>query len=201
MALSVVCGGGGSGSGSGGGSTVSTASVTASAPNSTSNPYLAISTTGLTDYVQLFSSATKVTEQVQYSEPDGTLVTYAGSRPTDRHACEGGEEWTSLLDLGPGDHFSVPTFYFQNRICGLVIRDEVPAGRQSITIYLKPNVGTFINNGFSAFRRLDAGVIEYGWKMGVGFDNKKEGNQRCHAADKIEALCSAQPIKDYCRSA
>jgi CxxC motif-containing protein (DUF1111 family) len=150
--------------------------------------------------VPLFSSATKVTEQVQYSEPDGTLVTYAGFRPTDRHAREGGEEWTSLLDLGPGDHFSFPTFYFQNRAYGLVIRDEVPAGRQKITVYLKPNVGTFINNGFSAFRRLDAGVIEYGWKMGVGFENRKEGNQRCHAAEKIEDLCSAQPIEDYWRS-
>jgi CxxC motif-containing protein (DUF1111 family) len=150
--------------------------------------------------VPLFSSATKVTEPAQYTEPDGTLVTYAGFRPTDRHAREGGEEWTSLLDLGPGDHFSFPTFYFQNRTYGLVIRDEVPAGRQKITVYLKPNVGTFIYNGSSAFRRLDAGVIEYGWKMGVGFENRKEGNQRCHAAEQIEDLCSAQHIEDYWRS-
>jgi CxxC motif-containing protein (DUF1111 family) len=153
------------------------------------------------DYVSLFNSETPVAEQIQYVEADGTLVTYAGFRPTNRHSREGGEEWTSTVDAGPGDHFSFPTFYFQNRTYGLVIRDEVPAGRQKVTAYLKPNVGTFINNGFSAFRRLDAGVIEYGWKMGVGFDNKKEGNQRCHAADKIEDLCVAQSINDYWRSA
>jgi len=148
----------------------------------------------------LFVSGTPVVEQIQYAESDGTLVTYAGFRPTNRHSREGGEPWTDTVDQGPGDHFSFPTFYFQNRTYGLVIRDEVPAGRQKITVYLKPNVGTFINNGFSAFRRVDAGVIEYGWKMGVGFDNKQEGNQRCHAGDKLEDLCVAQSILDNWRS-
>lgn len=170
-------------------------------PATPSNSTPSFAGTNSVDYVSLFNGDTPVIEQIQYSEPDGTLVTYAGFRPTDRHSREGGEEWTSQVDQGPGDHFSFPTFYFQNRTYGLVIRDEVPAGRQKVTAYLKPNVGTFINNGFSAFRRLDAGVIEYGWKLGVGFDNQKEGNQRCHAADKIEDMCVAQSIYDYWRSA
>jgi CxxC motif-containing protein (DUF1111 family) len=199
MSLCVACGGGsGSGAGTSGSTGATGPGVAASV--SAGSVVDAPKGTGAADYVPLYSSSTKVVEQVQYTELDGTLVTYAGFRPTDRHSREGGEEWTSLLDLGPGDHFSFPTFYFQNRSYGLVIRDEVPAGRQKITAYLKPNVGTFINNGFSAFRRLDAGVIEYGWKIGVGFENKKEGNQRCHAAEKIEDLCVAQPIEDYWRS-
>ena len=144
----------------------------------------------------LFVAGTKVVEQVQYSEPDGTLVTIAGFRPTSRHAREGGEEWTNPVDAGPGNYFSFPSFYFQNRTYGLVIRDEVPAGRQKITAYLKPNNGTLVRNSFSAFRRLDPGVIEYGWKMGVGYDK-----ERCDPSDTIEALCKAQSITDYWRFA
>jgi CxxC motif-containing protein (DUF1111 family) len=155
--------------------------------------------TGATDYVPLFASGTPVVEQIQYSEADGTLVTYAGFRPTPRHAREGGEPWTDTLDIGPGNYFAFPPFYFQNRTFGLVIRDEVPAGRQKITAYLKPNVGTMINNSFSAFRRLDPNVIEYGWKMGVGYTNPKDGTQRCGPADKIADLCVAQSITDYWR--
>lgn len=155
--------------------------------------------TGAADYVPLFASGTQVVEQIQYTEADGTLVTYAGFRPTSRHGREGGEPWTDLVDKGPGNYFSFPAFYFQNRTFGLVIRDEVPAGRQKITAYLKPNVGTLINNSFSAFRRLDPDVIEYGWKMGVGYTNPTDGTQRCAPADKIEAMCVAQAITDYWR--
>jgi hypothetical protein len=151
--------------------------------------------------VPLFTSSTPVTEQIQVTEADGTLVTYAGFRPTPRHAREGGEPWTDTVDKGPGSYFAFPPFYFQNRTFGLVIRDEVPAGRQKITAYLKPNVGTMINNSFSAFRRLDPNVIEYGWKMGVGYTNPKDGTQRCNPAPAIADLCVAQSITDYWRMA
>lgn len=173
----------------------------AAAPSAEDPAVAAPPGTGATDYTPLFAPGTPVTEQIQYREADGTLVTYAGFRPTNRHAREGGEPWTDPVDQGPGNHYTFPTYYFQNRTYGLVIRDEVPAGRQKITVYLKPNVGTFINNGFSAFRRLDKGVIEYGWKMNVGFDNHPEGNQRCHATDDLQAMCVAQTITDYWRSA
>jgi CxxC motif-containing protein (DUF1111 family) len=151
-------------------------------------------------YVPLYTAATPVIEQIQYREADGTLVTSAGFRPTNRHSREGGEPWTSTTDQGPGDHFSFPTFYFQNRSYGLVIRDEVPAGRQKITVYLKPNVGTFVDSGFSAFRRIDPGVIEYGWKLNVGFDNTRDGTRRCPAGTTLDTLCVAQTIGDYWRS-
>lgn len=155
---------------------------------------------GVSDYVPLFDANTQVIEQVQYTEADGTLVTYAGFRPTPRHAREGGEPWTDANDQGPGNYLAFSPFYFQNRTFGLVIRDEVPAGRQKITAYLKPNQGTLINNSFQAFRRLDPGVIEYGWKMGVGFTNPKDGSMRCEPTDKIEEMCFAQSIEDYWRT-
>jgi len=102
----------------------------------------AASALSVTGYVPLFPAGTAVAEQIQYTEADGTLVTMAGFRPTNRHAREGGEPWTDTVDQGPGNYLTFPTYYFQNRTYGLVIRDEVPAGRQKITVYLKPNVGT-----------------------------------------------------------
>src|SRR6218665_1024234 len=128
-------------------------------PTTPPTPVTAPADTGVPDYVPLFVSSTKVVEQIQYTVADGTLVTYAGFRPTPRHAREGGEPWTDTVDKGPGNYAAFSTFYFQNRTFGLVIRDEVPAGRQKITAYLKPNAGTLINNSFSAFRRLDPDVL------------------------------------------
>jgi CxxC motif-containing protein (DUF1111 family) len=157
---------------------------------------------GAADYVPLYTSATQVVEQTQYKEADGTLVTLLGFRPTPRHAKEGGEEWTNPVDAGPGSYLAFPPFYFQNRTFGLVIRDEVPAGRQKITAYLKPNRGTLINNSFQAFRRLDPGVIEYGWKLGVGYRNPADGSERCNPTDRIDEMCVATTIiSDYWRFA
>jgi CxxC motif-containing protein (DUF1111 family) len=155
---------------------------------------------GAADYVPLYAAGTQVVEQTQYTESDGTLVTYVGFRPTARHAKEGGEEWTSLVDNGPGNYLAFPAFYFQNRTWGLVIRDEVPAGRQKISAYLKPNNGTLINNSFQAFRRLDPGVIEYGWKIGTGFRNPGDGSERCNPTERIAEMCAATlTINDYWR--
>ena len=173
-----------------------------STPPAAGTPVAAPAGLGATDYVPLFVDGTKVVEQVQYAEADGTLVTIAGFRPTPRHAREGGEEWTDPVDKGPGNYLAFPPFYFQNRTFGLVIRDEVPAGRQKITAYLKPNAGTLINNSFQAFRRLDPGVIEYGWKLGTGYKNPKDGSERCNPTDKIEEMCVANiAITDYWRFA
>jgi hypothetical protein len=40
------------------------------------------------DYTPLYPNGTPVTEQIQYSEADGTLVTRMGMRPVGRHARE-----------------------------------------------------------------------------------------------------------------
>ncbi|WNG18689.1 di-heme oxidoredictase family protein [Cystobacter fuscus] len=141
---------------------------------------------GATDYVPLYAAGTPVFEQIQYTEADGTLVTLAGFRPTNRHARERGEPWFEP-DVGPGNYFTFPTWYFQNRTFGLMIRDQVPAGRSRIEISLRVNDGTFINTGLSAFRRDDPDIRDYGWKMNVGFQNPKEGNKNiCHATSARE---------------
>ncbi|WP_224365608.1 di-heme oxidoreductase family protein [Hyalangium versicolor] len=139
-----------------------------------------------TDYVPLYPAGTQVVEQIQYREADGTLVTLAGFRPTNRHARERGEPWDQP-DVGPGNYFTFPTWYFQNRTYGLLIRDEVPAGRSRVSFSMRVNDGTFVESGFSAFRRVDADVRDYGWKMNVGFNNPKEGGKNiCYATSAPE---------------
>jgi CxxC motif-containing protein (DUF1111 family) len=189
--------------GSGPGSTPTTgggASTAGATAEPGADPVPAPDDTGASDYVPLFPSGGEPIEQIQTVEADGTLITYAGFRPTNRHAREGGEPWQQAEDEGPGNYFTFPTFYFQNRTYGLIIVDEVPAGRQKVSIYLQPSNGTFINVGLSAFRRADPGVGEYGWEDNTGFDNVKAGNKRCDPGQELEDLCSIKPITDYWRS-
>jgi CxxC motif-containing protein (DUF1111 family) len=129
------------------------------------------------DYTPLYAAGTPLREQIQYTEADGTLVTLMGGRPTERHARERGEAWDAP-DAGPGRYFTFPTFYFQNRTFGLEIRDEVPAGRQRITVRLRINDGTFDGTTFSLFRNAqDPTVRDYGWALNYGFNNPNEGNK------------------------
>jgi CxxC motif-containing protein (DUF1111 family) len=123
--------------------------------------------------VPLFPQGTPITEPIQTVEADGTLVTYMGMRPTERHARERGEAWDAP-DQGPGRYLTFPSFYFQNRTFGLVIRDEVPAGRSKITFTLRVNDGTFDGTTFSLFRNAgDPNVRDYGWALNYGFGNPK----------------------------
>lgn len=141
---------------------------------------------GIAEYVPLFAAGTQAVEQIQYREPDGTLVTLAGFRPVNRHARERGEPWTAP-DAGPGNHLTFPTWYFQNRTFGLVIRDEIPAGGTRVEVSLRPVDGTFVNSSLSAFRRIDPGVGDFGWMLNVGFKNPKEGDRNvCHATSARE---------------
>lgn len=131
-------------------------------------------------YSPLFSKDTQVMEQIQYIEPDGTLVTRAGYRPTLRHARERGEYWYNAgdfdvgsgpnnIDAGPGRYFQWPELYFQNRTMGLLIRDGAPAGRSTLDIYQVVNSGAWIRTGINVFRSTTTGT--YGWKYGAGMRN------------------------------
>lgn len=131
-------------------------------------------------YVPLYGANTPVIERIQYTEPDGTLVTRAGYRPTLRHARERGEYWynggdfnvaggPNNLDEGPGKYFEWPELYFQNRTMGLLIRDGAPAGRSTLDIYQVVNSGAWIRTGLNVFRSTDVGT--YGWKYGAGVKN------------------------------
>ncbi|OWQ92274.1 thiol oxidoreductase [Roseateles aquatilis] len=135
-------------------------------------------------YVPLFAAGTPMNEQIQWTEADGTLVTIMGSRTTERHARERGEPWDAP-DVGPGRYFTFPRFYFQNRTFGLEIRDEVPAGRQKITVYLHVNDGVFDGTTFSLFRNIqNPEVKDYGWSLNYGFNNPDYNNKPICIAGK-----------------
>ncbi|MDM0074823.1 di-heme oxidoredictase family protein [Variovorax sp. J2P1-59] len=132
---------------------------------------------GITSYYPLFAAGTPTTEQIQYREADGTLVTLMGMRPTERHARERGEGWTEA-DQGPGRYLTFASAYFQNRTYGIEIRDHVPAGKQLIEMVLIVNDGTFDGTTFSLFRNSnDEGVRDYGWSLNTGFNNPKLGGK------------------------
>jgi hypothetical protein len=132
---------------------------------------------GITSFYPLFAAGSPVTEQIQYREADGTLVTLMGMRPTERHARERGEPWTAPDD-GPGRYLTFPSAYFQNRTYGIEIRDHVPAGKQLIEMVLIVNDGTFDGTTFSLFRNSnDEGVRDYGWSLNTGFNNPKMGGK------------------------
>jgi CxxC motif-containing protein (DUF1111 family) len=137
-------------------------------------------------YVPLFPPGTPVIEQIQYTEPDGTLVTRVGFRPTHRHARERGEYWylagdfdsasgPNPVDLGPGDYFTWPELYFQFRTFGLLIRDGTPAGRSTLDLYqvinqTRPDIdNAYIQSSLNVFRNTLVGT--YGWKYNQGIRN------------------------------
>ena len=164
IAASIVaaCGGGGGGDG-------------AAAPSGNNNASNSTPVQPAGGYSPLYDATTQAMEQIQYREADGTLVTLVGMRPTERHARERGEAWDAP-DAGPGRYLTFPTFYFQNRTFGLEIRDEVPAGRQKISFYLRVNQGIFDGTTFSLFRNIqNPEVRDYGWSLNYGFNNPTQG--------------------------
>jgi len=144
-----------------------------------------IATAGTPDYTPLYPNGTPVTEQIQYSEPDGTLVTRMGMRPVGRHARE---PWDNT-EGAAGLYYLYPSFYFQNRTYGIEIHDHLTAGGDTIEFYLIVNRGTFDGTTFSLFRNAaDPNVTGYGWALNYGFNNPTKNNM---------PLCTAgQPIAD-----
>jgi CxxC motif-containing protein (DUF1111 family) len=129
-------------------------------------------------------AAARPTEMLQFSLPDGTLVTRYGARAMARHGRERGEAWNEIgyglnetvdpatglpLDKGPGNYLTFVPEYFQNRTWGLEIIDNSRV--KGVT-----NPQLIINNynlvewkpGQTVFvRRWDApDVTDYGWMTG-----------------------------------
>jgi hypothetical protein len=144
-----------------------------------------IALAGTPDYAPLYPNGTQVTEDIQYREPDGTLVTRMGMRPVGRHARE---PWDNTKGAA-GLYYLYPAFYFQNRTYGIEIHDHLTAGGNSIEFDLIVNKGTFDGTTFSLFRNAaDPNVTGYGWALNYGFNNPTKNNK---------PLCSAgQPIQD-----
>lgn len=173
-----ACGGGSSGGSDG---SAGEGTGTPAAPPATDAPGPGLDAS----YSPLHPAGTALTETIHRTEADGTLVTYLGMRPTERHARERGEAWNAP-DTGPGRYLTFPTFYFQNRSFGLEIRDELPAGRQRITVVLHVNDGSFDGTTFSLFRNINnPNVRDFGWSLNYGFNNPNENNQPiCHAGER-----------------
>lgn len=119
-------------------------------------------------------------ETVQFSLPDGTLVTRFGMVGRSRHARERGEEWNEIgfgindtvdaagkpVDKGPGAHLNFIANYFKNRTWGVEFIDNSRvAGVTKPTIVVNQYFQQAQRGGGHAFfRRLDEpGVTGFGW--------------------------------------
>ena len=119
-------------------------------------------------------------ETVQFTLPDGTLVTRFGMVGRSRHARERGEDWNEIgfgvndtvdaagnpVDKGPGAHLNFIANYFKNRTWGVEFIDNSNVAgvtRPTIVVnqyYQEAQRG----GGQSFFRRFDdPNVTGYGW--------------------------------------
>ncbi len=120
-------------------------------------------------------------ETLQFTLPDGTLVTRFGVRGLARHGRERGEEWNEVgygpndtvdpatgaaLDKGPGNYLTFVPQYFKNRTWGFeVIDNSRVAGVTKPTLIVNQyNTVDFLPGGVAFFRAFDRpGVTGFGW--------------------------------------
>src|SRR5476649_2803966 len=120
-------------------------------------------------------------ETLQFTLPDGTLVTRFGARGLARHGRERGEEWNEIgygpnetvdpitglpVDKGPGNYLTFVPQYFQNRTWGVEIIDNsrVPGVTKPVLIVNQYTTVDFLSGGIAFFRGFDRpGVTGYGW--------------------------------------
>jgi CxxC motif-containing protein (DUF1111 family) len=133
-----------------------------------------------TGYTALPSYADPV-ETLQFTLPDGTLVTRFGARGLARHGRERGEEWNEIgygpnetvdpatglaVDKGPGNFLTFVPQYFKNRTWGVEIIDNsrVAGVTKPQLIVNQYTTVDFLKGGIAFFRAIDRpGVTGYGW--------------------------------------
>ncbi|MCX2865761.1 discoidin domain-containing protein [Paucibacter sp. PLA-PC-4] len=139
-------------------------------------------------------------ETLQFTLPDGTLVTRFGARAMGRHGRERGEEWNEAgygpnetvdpvtgapVDKGPGAYLPFVPQYFKNRTWGMEIIDNsrvAGVAKPSLVVNQYSQVD-FLPGGVAFFRAFDrVGVTGYGW-MAPG-----------ELQDRNVALCKPQAI-------
>jgi CxxC motif-containing protein (DUF1111 family) len=131
-------------------------------------------------YTPLPAAATPM-ETIQFTLPDGRLVTRFGARAMARHGRERGEDWNEIgegpnetvdpvtglpVDKGPGNYLTFVPQYFQNRTWGIEIIDDsnVPGVTKPKLVYNQYNTVDFLSGGVAFFRAFDrTGVTGYGW--------------------------------------
>ena len=129
-------------------------------------------------------------EMLQFSLPDGTLVTRYGARAMARHGRERGEAWNEIgygandtvdagglpLDKGPGNYLTFVPQYFQNRTWGVEIIDNslVKGVAKPQLIINNYNQVDFLPGQTVFVRRWDApDVTDYGWMTGPLLEDDK----------------------------
>jgi len=131
--------------------------------------------------MQPLPAADQPIETLQFSLPDGTLVTRFGARGSARHGRERGEEWNEIgygpndtidpatglpLDKGPGNYLTFVPQYFKNRTWGVEIIDNsrVAGVTKPSLIVNQYTTVDFLSGGVAFFRAFDRpGVTGYGW--------------------------------------
>nr|WP_229256455.1 di-heme oxidoredictase family protein [Duganella lactea] len=126
-------------------------------------------------------AAAKPIETLQFTLPDGTLVTRFGARGLDRHGRERGEEWNEAgygpnetvnpatglpFNKEPGRYLTFVPQYFKNRAWGIEIIDNSRvAGVTQPKLIVNEYFGqTNLPGGIAFFRAFDRpNVTGYGW--------------------------------------
>jgi CxxC motif-containing protein (DUF1111 family) len=119
-------------------------------------------------------------ETLQFTLPDGTMVTRFGARGLARHGRERGEDWNEIgygpnetvdaagnpVDKGPGNYLTFVPQYFKNRTWGVEIIDNSHVAgvtKPSLVVNQYTTVD-FLNGGIAFVRAYDRpGVTGYGW--------------------------------------
>jgi len=168
-------------------------------------------------------AAAEPIESLQFTLPDGTLVTRFGARGLARHGRERGEEWNEIgygpnetvdpvtglpVDKGPGNYLTFVPQYFKNRTWGVEIIDnsKVAGVTKPQLIVNQYTTVDFLQGGIAFFRAIDRpGVTGYGWMApGQLVDDSVKvckpvaypANNKLASANGINGACTLL-VKDY----
>ncbi|MFZ6768523.1 di-heme oxidoredictase family protein [Undibacterium sp. Di26W] len=168
-------------------------------------------------------AAAEPLETLQFTLPDGTLVTRFGARGLARHGRERGEEWNEIgygpnetvdavtglpVDKGPGNYLTFVAQYFKNRTWGFEILDNSRvAGVTKPTLTVNQyNTVDFLPGGVAFFRGFDrVGVTGYGWmnpgelvdrNVAICKPVPYPANGKLASADGVNGACTLR-VKDY----
>ncbi|WP_431103741.1 di-heme oxidoredictase family protein [Roseateles noduli] len=205
-ALLAACGGdGGHGPHDGG---IQIASDTAPGDITTTTPFLA--PTDGARLAPLFAPQSPI-ETLQFTLPDGTLITRFGNRGVGHHARERGEEWNEIgqgpnetvdasgapVDKGQGAYLSFVPNSFRNRTWGLEIIDNsrvAGVGRPALKVNTYNPTVDFLPGGTAFFRAFDrVGVTGYGW-----MDNGELLDTTGSVCTPVDYPANGQPGTDHC---
>ncbi|WP_431257186.1 hypothetical protein ACQ86G_21375 [Roseateles chitinivorans] len=163
-----------------------------------------------TDLVPLFQPQAPV-ETLQFTLPDGTLVTRFGNRGVGRHGRERGEEWNEVgngpnetvdatghpVDRGSGAALAFVPNSFRHRTWGLeIIDDSRVAGvtRPTLKVNTYNPTVDFLPGGTAFFRAFDrVGVTAYGW-----MNNGELLDPTGTICRPVDYPANGQPGPDHC---